>query len=109
MKNEEIHKGFNQSEIRDLLARELRDSKKRGGIGGDYTEKYLEEQIESMKETLKYVRKTNALQLLVEEMGWEEWDISEYVPYNEETYFSFIGTEKEYNELAKILNEENVK
>lgn len=104
MKNGEIHKGFNQSEIRDLLARELRDSEKRGGIGGDYTEKYLEEQIESMKETLKYVKKTNALRLLVKEMNWEEWGVD-----NKEIYSSFIGTKEEYKKLMKILNEENVK
>ena len=102
MKNKDIHKGFNQSEIRDFLSRELRDSEERGGIGGDYAEEYLEKQIESMKKTLKYVKKTNALRLLVKEMNWEEWDISD----NRGTYFSFIGTKEEYNKLVEVLKEE---
>ena len=105
MESKEIHKGFNQSEIRDLLAKELRDSEERGGIGGDYTEKYLEKQIESMKETLKYVKKTNALRLLVKEMNWEEWGVD-----NKEIYSSFIGTEEEYNKLVEAFKkEENTK
>ena len=104
MKNEDIHKGFSQSDIRDSLAYELRDSRMRLEPGIIST-KYIERKIERLQNLLKYTKKYISTCQKIEDKGWKEWRIP-YIPYNKETYFPFIGTEEEYNKLMKALQKE---
>lgn len=99
MKNEEIHRGFSQSEIRDFLAQELRESQKEGGF---VSVEYAEDQI-------KHFQKFEATKYLMTEKGWEDWDITDYILYDRETYFPFVGTEEERNKLLETLKKENTK
>ena len=105
MKNEEIHKGYSQSEIRDFLSQGLEASRIGGGIGV----KYIEGEIERFQILLRDAKKYEAIIQLIEDKNWEEWDIEDIIPYDRETYFSFIGTEEEYNKLIKNLKEEHTK
>ena len=98
IKNENIHEDFSQQEIRDYLAKELELN------GGIYVSiEYIEEQIEKYQEYLKQSKNYECVLCLIKERGWEDWDVSEYVPYNKETYFPFIGTEEEFKKLLELL------
>lgn len=104
MKNENIHEGLSQQEIRDYLAKELELN------GGMYVSiKYIEEQIGKYQEFLKQRKNYESVLCLIKEKGWEDWDVSEYVPYNKEAYFPFIGTEEEFNKLLELLKKEGDK
>jgi hypothetical protein len=98
MDNKNIHRNYEENEIRDFLARELELSES-GNI------KLLEEKIERFKELLKGAKRRKVLLSIIKGKNWIEWDISEYVPYNKETYFPFIGTKEEYNKLVKKLSD----
>ena len=37
------------------------------------------------------------------EKGWEDLDISEWVSYDSDTHFPFLGTEEERNEVLERL------
>ena len=98
IKNKDIHKSYSQQEIRDYLAKELELN---GGIFVSI--EYIEEQIEKYQEFLKQRKNYESVLCLIKEKGWEDWDVSEYVPYNKETYFPFIGTEDEFNKLLELV------
>lgn len=101
IKNENIYGGFSQQEIRDYLAKELELN------GGIYVSiEYIEEQIEKYQEYLKQRKNYESVLCLIKDKGWEDWDVSEYVPYNKETYFPFIGTEDEFTKLLELLKKE---
>lgn len=102
IKNENIHEGFSQQEIRDFLAQELRDLEKEGVPSVEYAKR----QIEIFQNMLKYAKKADAVRCLIEEKGWKEWDVSDDIPYNRETYFSFVGTEEEFKRLLELLKKE---
>lgn len=99
MKNEDIHKGLFQTDIRDFLAREYERSWTIGG--GDIA--FLEKEIAELQDMLTKAKKRQAIRLLIESQGWEDWDVSDEVPYNSSTYFPFVGTEEEYDVLIKEL------
>ena len=97
MDNKDIHKNYSESEIRDFLGQELEKA--------DVADiNLLEEKIKRYNELLKYAKRREVLLSIIKGKNWTEWDISDHVPYNKETYFSFIGTEKEYNKLVKKLS-----
>ena len=97
IKNEDIHEDFSQQEIRDYLAKELEL------FGGVYVSiEYIEEQIEKYQEYLKQRKNYESVLHLIKERGWEDWDVSEYVPYDKETYFPFVGTEDEFTKLIEL-------
>lgn len=100
MDNKNIHKSFTQREIRDYLAQELKESQEEGGF---ISVEYAEEQIKHFQDMLKYAKKFEAVRCLMAERGWEDWDITENIAYNKETYFPFIGTEEEFNKLLGLL------
>ena len=102
MENKDIHKDFCDREVRDFLARELTQSRiKCGFISVEYAEK----QIREFQHVLKHARKVRAIEYLIAEKRWEEYDISdEIIRYNKETYFPFIGTKEEYDKLMQQLN-----
>lgn len=103
MKNENIHKKFDQCEVRDFLAQELREGLKESGL---VSVKYAEEQIKHFQKLLKYAKKFDAVRCLMGERGWEDWDISDYISYSKEAYFPFVGTKKENTKLLEMLKKE---
>lgn len=97
MKNEEIHNGLKDKEIRDFLAKELNEVEYFGLISIDYVQK----QIKELQKSLENARRYEAIKSLIEKNGWNDFDISEVIIYNEKKYFPFIGTEEEYDEFVK--------
>jgi hypothetical protein len=101
--NQDIHKDFDRAEVRDFLAQELeRASKASGGVNVEW----LMAEIERYQELLKAARHLEATVELMHVCGWEDWDISDEVPFSQETYFPFVGTEDEYVELLRQIDQE---
>jgi len=100
MKNEDIHKGLSQAKIRDFLANEY----KRNRVLG--TASSLEKEIEKLQAQLIMAKKHEAARQLIESQGWEDWDVSNEVPYNSSTYFPFVGTEEEHDALLEAIKSE---
>lgn len=98
------HDGLEQKDVRDFLAKQMRDVWGFRWLSLDFAEKKFEE----AKHQLEMSRQDNALRSILEKFGWEEHDVSDYEKYVSTEYFSFIGTEEEvkgYIEYTKKLME----
>ena len=98
------HEGLEQKDVRDFLAKQMKDVWGSGFI----PVKYAEEQFQKAKHNLEMARNGHALKNIIENLGWDEHDVSDYEKYYPDTYFAFIGTEEEYRkyiEDAKKLME----
>lgn len=103
MLNKDIHNELDKKEVRDFLGQFL--CKER--LLGRATEiEYLEKELEIIKERLIHCRNHQAIIQLIESNEWEEFDISDEVPYDKDTYFPFIGTKEEYETLKNIIEKE---
>ena len=103
MENEDIHKDFYDREVRDFLAKELTQARRESSF---ISVEYAEKQIREFQYALKHARKVRAVEYLIAEKKWEEYDVSDEINYNKETYFPFIGTKEEYDKLMQQLNDE---
>ena len=98
MNNNDIHNGLDKKEIRDLLGQWLW---REGALGTSSEIKYLEKELERIKERLIHCRNHQAVIALINSNGWKDFDVSENIPYNNDTYFPFIGTKEEFEDLKK--------
>ncbi len=96
MNNDDIHKGLEKQEIRDFLAKQLAESGKNGGM---LPSEHIKKDIEKLQVILKASEIREAVLQLIKVCGWDWYDISDYVKYNPETYFEFIGTKEEYKKI----------
>jgi hypothetical protein len=119
MKNTDIHNGLPDWEIRKLIAHDLEtlwnmemENKivavpyDKNDVWG-YVVQDCKNQIKFFQERLKIAELRKGISMLIAMRGWEEFDVSDTVRSPGQTYFqSFIGTQKEYDELLeKIENE----
>ena len=100
MNNKSIHEGLSQKEIRDFLAQQLRQGERKGGLT---SREDVEDQIRRLQVLLKSIKKVEMMRTLIEEKGWKEWDASDYILYDRESYFPFVGTEEEYNKFLELV------
>lgn len=94
------HDGLPLAEIRDFLAREIKSGNQVAlGLHADpnYRE-FLAKQLVQAQKDLEDYDKGTALGMLMRQLGFQEFDVSEVVPYNSETYRSFFGTHEEFVE-----------
>ena len=104
MKNEKIHDGLDDSGIRDYLSKQLRKEISSAEYNTDsvYINNEiikLQTRIKKMEDMLSHAIEVSAIELLIGKQGWKRFDISDYVEFETETYFYFVGTEKEFDEL----------
>jgi hypothetical protein len=103
MRNENIHKDFDRPEVRDFLAQELeKASIASGGAGVEW----LRAEIKRYQKLLDAALRFEAVIELMHAQSWTDWDISDEVPFDRERYFPFVGTETEYMELLRQIEEE---
>lgn len=119
MKNNEIHQGLPNKEVRDFLSEQLTDSRystpPQEEMPPPSSMDNLDWAILSAERTrnlaanqLEYLKRTKAVYILMKKMGWTEWDVSDETTRVGEHWLSFLGTEEEYNNLIKqIENEKN--
>jgi len=93
----DLHKNFDRSEIRDMLAIGIQTS-----ICGWSIENALKN-LKQAEENLKQAKYRFAIIQIMKDNGWTEWGVSDYVEYDV-TGYSFVGTKEEYNRLADELD-----
>jgi len=112
MKDTQIHEGLPEKEIRDFLSSSINDlifpektddKLSFDNYGYSYSIAHCKQQIEFYQKELKRFESLSAVQTLVKNKGWEEFDVSEWV---ERTNLkglcrNFIGTEEEYEKFMK--------
>ena len=116
MKNTEIHTGFDQKEVRDFLAKQMakslmpRKQKERSNVNSMST---IDWAIESAKrvrdlsiDQIRDLETRKAIRTLILNMGWEEYDSSDHVTLDTKMYWCFIGTELEFEDLLKKIEDE---
>jgi hypothetical protein len=102
--NENKHFGLIEKDLRDAISKMLKENNHYEPV------EYLEERIRELNIRLAQARITDGLLEIMKQKKWKDYDVSEYVDYDNKTYFNFIGTEKEYNslKLTKETKEEPV-
>ena len=96
MKCKDIHNGLEMAEVRDFLAKSARS----GLFGGV---EHIKAKISELNKELEMAVNANAAMDLMDANGWREFDVSDEVnDYHRDLYFSFVGTEDEYNSLPII-------
>ena len=103
MNNEDIHNHTSEKEIRTFLSKQLRTC----DFGSEFALELKMKQLETLKQEIESMKLGIAIESLIKKEGWDEWDISDDIPYNPETYFPFIGTETEFEELIRLIEEES--
>ena len=115
-KNSEIHEGLDQQEVRNFLAHQLAEAwntHPRPISTGKPSDDILDKAISSAKDArdlaerqIKNLEHKKAVVILVEKMGWKEFDVSEMTIKDGAWWWSFIGTEEEYKETFNIESHE---
>ena len=114
--NDLYHINLQEKKLRDffslMIAKFCKQQKEKNQIppgltGYEFALRRNEIQLEQLKEENKRIKIMYSLQLLLEEHGWKEWDVSDEVmiPVKDGNYYSFIGTEDEYNNFINNLKE----
>jgi hypothetical protein len=116
MKNTEIHTGFDQKEVRDFLAKQMsksqkpRKEKKRSNPNSMSTFDWAIESAERVRDLainqIRDLETRKAIRTLILNMGWEEYDPSDHVDLDTDMYWGFVGTEEEYGQLLKNIEDE---
>jgi hypothetical protein len=117
MKDIDIHNGLPEKELRDYFSKEIvrsvvTDFHNKKGVPKYDAEDPLKWSIEDAEADIKYHQKRleilkhrYAVHTLIKERGWQEFDVSDHVAnqYSMELRMNFIGTEDEYNNFMKTL------
>ena len=119
MKDSEIHNGLSDEHERKFLSYELvsileleSTCKKNttlyyGTPPWEWAIRDCKNIIEYNQERLKILELRKGLDAVIKNHGWEEYDVSDYVIKEGDKYCKpFIGTEEEYEELIKIIENE---
>lgn len=96
-----IHSHLDDANIRDFLSKSFREATK---VSGYLSVKHLEQELERIKAQIVAAKAAEGIEALIEKNGWKEFDVSDDVPFDGETYFSFLGTQKEYVALMKKIH-----
>lgn len=95
------HEGLPNDQVRDLLAAEIRSSPDvQMSLYADdgKLREILVRNVEQAQAKLDAHDKARGLKQIMDQFGWKEHDISDYVDYDQTTYRPFIGTEAERKE-----------
>ncbi len=118
MKNTEIHNGLDKKEIRDFLSMSLvtlfeeecdyikeKVHDTRGLSQVEWAIKNCENEIKYHVETLKLLKRKDAIVKLIENNGWREFDVSDHTinDTQKRLCMNFVGTEIEYEEFINNL------
>jgi len=98
MKSKDVHVGLDKKEIRDSLGKKVRKNMYVYDPNGEYSlEERLQVLYKQKAEIEKHIQgqiEGAALYELLKMYGWDYFDVSEEVPFDDD-YIGFIGTEEE--------------
>jgi hypothetical protein len=98
MKNEKIHDGLEEKDLRDYFANEIR--KCDHALGSETYIASMQIKIAKLQEQIDRERRYAILHQLIKERNWVEVDVSDEIEdYNPNTYLPFIGTPEEAQEI----------
>jgi hypothetical protein len=121
MKYTDIHNDLPEKELREYFSKEIAATnfnmykvKKRIVPYDNGKEPFVwaiqnaEAELECKVTELEFLRKKRSLYVLMKDKGWFSHDVSDYITKNMEyeCWMDFIGTEKEYEALMVVLEEE---
>jgi len=108
MKDTEIHNGLEQKELRDFFSESIYKtnfdttelSEKKYKINDyDCLIENLKIDLSKINSEIKKYETLKSIFLLMKNMGWDEFDCSDFTIRTGKFYRSFIGTKKEYDDL----------
>ena len=112
MKNSDIHQNLEQKEVRDFLSFQLSmtwNKIEQEEMPSPNSMDTLDWAILSAKRArdlaakqVEQAEQRKAIVILIDKMGWKEFDVSEMTIKCGIFWFSFIGTEEEYRQQFKI-------
>ena len=101
MENKNIYDDVNKKDMRKYLSSELHALQRRGIFGNL---EYYEKQLKTATEQYAAAKKYSAIKEIIKDFKWDEYDVSDEIDdYNPESYFCFVGNEKEYDQLLKNM------
>lgn len=112
MKDTDIHVGLPNREIRDFLSKHTSidppkiERNKPPVTMTSYIDQRifgLYEDIKVALEEIKQLEDIKAIDGMLEMLGYEEWDVSDFVQKSGDNWLSFIGAREEYDNLLKQL------
>lgn len=118
MKNNNIHDHLPKAEVRDLIskgfvdcindeAQLMRRHDRYEGKPLDVQVKLAQQRYDEAKTKLELAKKRQALGIITEIMGWDEFDVSdETIGEYDKHLMSFIGTQEEYDQLIITIDDE---
>lgn len=95
MLGEEIHNGLDKKEIRDFLGVEV------GECWDASAPDFIKEEIVKLEKRLERAKKKQALIALMNHLGWQDFDVSDYTKKTRDVWMQFIGTQEEFDEFMK--------
>jgi len=100
---QEHHKGLKYAGLRDHIAEQLRSNPNvrisvhcDSDAARENFREHLEESLRKAKEALSAFHRGTSYRAVMQANGWDDYDVSDRVRYDPETYLSFIGTEEEF-------------
>lgn len=95
MRNDEVHQGLEDKEVRDLLAEQFRKTGWTASV--NYSVAWYEKEIVRLQTKLALARWHVTINKIATEYGWRFFDISdEYADYDPNCCLDFVGTEEEH-------------
>lgn len=98
------HEGLPEQGLRDYIGRMMAEDSMGFGVGfcataRDKFRDHLVAEVEKAKAALEGFDTGKALHRVATSMGWNAFDVSDFVNYDKDTYQCFVGTE---SELLKV-------
>jgi len=114
MKDIDIHNGLDKQTLRDYFSHQTVDIRVAGFDNKkevnnllsnedtwEWAKNDARNQIKYLQRYIQNIERQQAVELLITQEGWIEWDVSDYVEnsYSSRYRMSFIGTEKEHDKF----------
>ena len=118
MKDTGIHNNLEQKELRNFFSEMIYNSnfsqreKPIKKFNSDKNDPYgntirnLKIDVDELNFQIKEAENLRSIFILLNQQGWKEFDCSDHVSRTSDFYRSFIGTEKEFNEFIKNIENE---
>ena len=92
------HSGLKDAGVRDFLAKQTRPNNVIFSDSPDLQD-HMVKMVRKAQADLDAYYTSQALCRMFKEFGWEAYDVSDHVKYDERTYIPFVGTKDELKEV----------
>lgn len=96
LNNTQIHQTLPNANVRDHLALMIEQNWNALPV------EYIEEQIKKLQADLQRRKAYEAAETMIQQMGWQQHDLSDETVKDGEYWLPFIGTQEEYEQVKAI-------